>query len=55
MPADMLADTYGYQIEKGNKGVYEDLVRYIGMCDRTPTPEQHMEHLAELATSLNKS
>jgi hypothetical protein len=30
------------------------LVRYIGMRDRTPTLEQHMEHLAALDTSLNK-
>ena len=55
MPAEMLADAYGYKIEKGNQGVYKDLVRYIGMRDRTPTLEQRMEHLAALDTSLNKS
>jgi hypothetical protein len=55
MPAEMLADAYGYKIEKGNQGVYKDLVRYIGMRDRTPTLEQCMEHLAALAMSLNKS
>jgi len=54
MPAEMLADTYGYKIEKGNQGVYKDLVRYIGMRDGTPTLEQRMEHLAALDTSLNK-
>ena len=37
MPAKILADAYGYKIEKGNLGVHKDLVRYIGMCDRTPT------------------
>jgi hypothetical protein len=37
MPAEMLADAYGYKIEKGNRGVYKDLVPYIGMRDRTPT------------------
>jgi len=55
MPAEMLADADGYMIEKGNQRVYQDLVRYIGMCDRTPTLEQRMEHLAALDTSLNKS
>jgi len=55
MPAKMSADEYGYIIEKGNHGVYRDLVRYIGMRDRTPTLEQRMEHLATLDTSLNKS
>jgi hypothetical protein len=55
MPAEMLADAYGYKIEKGNQGVYKDLVHYIGMRDRTPTLEQRMEHLAPLDTSLNKS
>jgi len=55
MPAEMLADAYGYKIEKGNQGVYKDFVRYIGMRDRTPTLEQRMEHLAALDTSLNKS
>jgi len=54
MPAEMLADTYGYKIEKGNQGVYKNLVHYIGMRDRTPTLEQHIEHLAALDTSLNK-
>jgi len=55
MPAEMLADAYGYKIEQGNQGVYRDLVSYIGMCDTTPTLEQRMEHLAALDTSLNKS
>jgi len=55
MPAEMLADAYRYKIEKGNQGVYKDLVSYIGMRDRTPTLEQRMEHLAALDTSLNKS
>jgi len=55
MPAEMSADAYGYKIKKGNQGVYKDLVRYIGMCDRTPTLEQHMQHLVTLDTSLNKS
>jgi len=55
MLANMLADAYGYKIEKGNQGVYKDLVRYIGMRNRTPTLEQCMEHLATLDTSLNKS
>jgi len=55
MPAKMIADTYGYKIENGNQGVYKDLVRYIGMRDRTSTLEQRMEHLATLDTSLNKS
>jgi len=54
MPAKMLADAYGHKIEKGNQGVYKDLVRYIGMRDRTPTLEQCMEHLAAPDTSLNK-
>jgi len=55
MPAEMIADAYGYKIEQGNQGVYKDLVRYIGMRDRTPTLEQRMEHLAALDTSLYKS
>jgi hypothetical protein len=55
MPAEMLANTYGYIIIKGNQGVYKDLVRYIRICDGTPTLEQCMEHLAMLVTSLNKS
>jgi hypothetical protein len=55
MAAEMLADTYGYKIEKGNQGVYTDLVGYIGMRDRTPTLEQRTEHLAALDMSLNKS
>jgi len=55
MPAEMLAAAYGYTIKKGNKGVYKNLVRYIGMRNRTPTPEQRMKHLAALDTSLNKS
>jgi len=54
-PAEMSADTDGYKIEKGNQGVYKDLIRYIGMRDRTPTFEQRMEHLATLDMSLNKS
>jgi len=37
MPAEMLANTYGYKIEKGNQRVYNDWVGYIGMHDRTPT------------------
>jgi len=53
--AKMLANAYGYKIEKGNQGVNKDLVRYIGMSDSTPTLEQRMEHLAALDTSLNKS
>ena len=55
MLANMLADAYGYKIEKGNKGVYKDFVRYISVRDRTSTLEQHMEHLALLDTSINKS
>ena len=55
MPAEMLADANGCNIKHGNQGVYQDLVRYIGMRDRTPTLEQSMEHLAALDTSLNKS
>jgi len=54
MPAKMLANTYGYKIEKGTQGVYKDFVHYIGMRDRTRTLEQHMEHFAALDTSLNK-
>jgi len=52
---DILPDAYGYWIEKGNQRVNNDLVHYIGMCYRTPTPEQRMEHLATLDTSLHKS
>ena len=55
MPAEMLADTYGYKIERGDHRDYNDLVRYIGMRDRTPTLEQRLKHLAALDTSLNKS
>jgi hypothetical protein len=55
MPAEMIADSYGHTIEKVNQGVYKDVVRYIGMRERTPTLEQRMEHLAVLDTSLNKS
>jgi len=55
MPAEMLEDAYEYKIEKGNHGVYKDLVWYIGIPNRTPTLEQCMEHLAVLDTSLNKS
>jgi hypothetical protein len=53
MSAEMLTAAHGYKIEKGNQGVYKDFVRYIGMSDRTPTLEQHMEHLAALDTSFN--
>jgi rubrerythrin len=55
MPAEMLADAYGYKIEKGNQGVFKDLVQYIGMRYSTPTVEPHIEQLAALDTSLNKS
>jgi len=55
MPSTMLADTYGYKIKHSNQGVHEDLVCYIGICDRTPTLEQHMEHQTALDMSLNKS
>jgi len=55
MPATMLVNAYGYMIKKGNQGVYKDLVRYIGMRDRTSTLKQHMEHHAVLDTSLYKS
>jgi len=55
MPAEMLADAYGFKIDNGNQGVYKDLVCYMGMRDRTPTLEQLMEHLAALDMSLNKS
>ena len=55
MPAEMLANAYGYKIKKGNQRVYKDLVRYFCMRNRTPTLEQRMEHLATLGTSLNKS
>jgi len=55
MLAELLVDAYGCRIKKGNQGVYRDLVRYIGMRDKTPTLEQRMEHLATLDTSLNKS
>jgi len=54
-PAEMLAETYGYQIELGNQAVYKDSVRYIGMHNWTPTLEQCTEHLAALDTPLNKS
>jgi len=55
MTAEILADADGYNIEKGNQGVYKDLVRYIGMHDGNATLEQHREHLAVFDTSLNKS
>jgi len=55
MPAKILADTYGYKIEKRKQGVYKDLVHYIGMRNRTLTLEQRMEHLATFDTSLIKS
>jgi hypothetical protein len=51
----MLANTYGYKIENANQGVYEDVVRYVGICDRSATIEKRMEHLAALDTCLNKS
>jgi hypothetical protein len=51
----MSVDAYGYKIEMGNRGVYKDLVHYIGMHDSTPTLEHHMEHLATLDTFLNAS
>ena len=55
LPAEIVADAYGYKIEMGNQGVYKDLFGYIGMRDWTPTLEPRMEHLAALDTSLNKS
>jgi len=55
MPAEMLGDAYGYMIEKGNQGVYKDSIHYIGMRNTTPILEQHIEHLAALEKSLNKS
>jgi len=55
MAAEMLADDYQYKIEKGNEGVFNHLVPYIDMHDRTPTLEQHIEYLAMLDTSLNQS
>jgi len=55
MPASMLAQPYGYKIEKGNEGLYEDMICYIGMRNRTPTFNQRIEHLAALDTSLNNS
>jgi len=54
MPAEMLADAYGYTIEKGNDGIYKDLVLYIGMPGWTPTLEQCMEHVATCDTSRIK-
>ena len=53
--ATMLADAYRYKIGKGNLGVYNNVVLYIGMGDRTPTLKQRMEQLAPLDTSLDKS
>jgi hypothetical protein len=47
--------TIGYIIDNGSKEVYNNLVRYIGMCDRTTTLQQHMEPLATLDMTLNKS
>jgi hypothetical protein len=55
MPSEMLSDAYGFKIELGNQGMYKDLLRYIGMYDKTLTLEQRMEHLAALDMSLNKS
>lgn len=37
-----------------NQAVYKELVYDIGMCDRTPSLEQHIEHLIILDPSLNK-
>jgi hypothetical protein len=54
MPSEMLSYANGFQIEKGNQGMCEDLFRYIGMRDRTPTLEQHMGYFTTLDTSLNK-
>lgn len=54
-PAEILPHAYGYKIKKGNQGVYNNLVHYIGIRDRTPTLEQHIEHLATLDTSLIKT
>ena len=57
IPAEMLANTYGYKIEKGNQRVEKDLVHYIGMCDKTPTLQQRAwstsPHWTHLSTSLN--
>jgi len=39
IPAEMVAEAYGYKIKIGNQVVYKDLVWYIGMYDRTPTLE----------------
>jgi len=55
MPTKMIVDRYWYQIEKGNEIVYEDLVHYIGMRNKTPTLVQNMENVTALDTSLNKS
>lgn len=50
----MLANTYWYKIKQGNQGGYEALFGYIGMCDRTPTLDQHMEYLTTLDMSFKK-
>jgi len=42
MPAEMLADAYGYENQMSNLGVYKGLVSYIVTHDRTPTGEQCM-------------
>jgi serine/threonine protein phosphatase PrpC len=55
MPTELLSITIGYMIDNGSKEVYNDLVHYIGMCDKTTTLQQHMEHLATLDMTLNKS
>jgi len=55
MLTEIFADTYGYEFKMPNQGVYKDLVHYMGRCDKTPTIEHHVEHLAVLNRSLNKS
>jgi hypothetical protein len=54
LSVEILGNAYRYRIEKGNHGVYTDLVHNFGMRDRTPTLEQLMEHLVALDTFLNK-
>lgn len=54
MPGKMLSNNYGYEIQNGYRGVYEDLVHYVGIHDRTPALEQHMEHLTVFNMTLNK-
>jgi hypothetical protein len=48
MPAEMWADAYEYNIDKGIQGMYEDLVHYISMSDMTPILQQRMKHLSTL-------